>query len=203
MSNTSDPKTADVILLVNNFSEKQQQEAPNQPLNRTIAEYACFTPYLQLNRVVGFADNRYSNGADIILIEYLKNEVIQSYLKMENFAYAGWNTDGNTLGTVISNSILLYLFQKQKENTFFNSLRLLEDCFYQAIFRQELEYYVEQVNTDSVNNLSNDLAFYEKFSFKVLNTYMEAITGTFTLPWKLDKIYYPWKRCFEIGILAH
>lgn len=110
---------------------------------------------------------------------------------------------GNTCGTVISNSILLYLFKKVKENTFFNTLRIVEDKYYQAMSRQELAEYVDQVPTDSESDLSHDLPFYERFSFKILNAYMQFVTDTYNLPWILDKTYYPWKRCFEIGLIAH
>ncbi len=51
---------------------------------------------------------------------------------MDRFAYAGWNTDGNTLGTVIANSVLLSVYNQARENTFFNALRILEDNFYQV-----------------------------------------------------------------------
>ena len=56
------------LLLVNNFSGDKQTEAPDQPLNRSIDEYAGFTEWLcpfATGAVVGFADNRYSNGADV------------------------------------------------------------------------------------------------------------------------------------------
>ena len=71
---------ADIVLLVNNFSEKkqvspcfaacvawcsrcsrlawQQLEAPNQPSGGSIDQYSMFTPYLLTSRVIGFADNR-------------------------------------------------------------------------------------------------------------------------------------------------
>lgn len=108
----------DAVLLVNNFSEFPQIEAPVQPMaNRSVADYAMFTPFACLSNgtVIGFADNRYSNGADVILIQYMLQLAATpacrgTGLRLDNVAYAGWNTDGNTLGTVIANSILLALF---------------------------------------------------------------------------------------------
>ena len=99
------PSDSDIILLVNNFSSMKQKEAPNQPSNGSIAEYSMFTPYLAYalsNKVIGFADNRYSNGADNFLIEYMKYQHINGpyHLNMQNFAYAGWNTDGDTTLTL-------------------------------------------------------------------------------------------------------
>ena len=65
-SNTS----GDAVLLVNDFNETHQLEAPNQPIaGRSIADYSMFTPYIcpfdATKQVIGFADNRYSNGADV------------------------------------------------------------------------------------------------------------------------------------------
>jgi len=131
------------------------------------------------------------------------------------------SSPGNTLGTVISNCVLLHLFNKQLENTFFNSLRILEDEYYQALLRQELEAYVSQVigkdydllsllssllipsiSGDSVNNLATDLGFYERYVWKVLASNLEEIDETYSLPWKLNEAYFPWNRTFEIGFVA-
>lgn len=72
----------------------------------------------------------------------------------------GWNTDGNTLGTAIANTILLALYgtvATASANTYFNVLRLTEDCDYQADVRQQLSRYVAEVPMDSDYTLNNDL----------------------------------------------
>ena len=57
-----------ITLLVNNFDDSPQIEAPVQPTaGRSIADYAAFTPYVCSqsngnNNIIGFVDNRYSNG---------------------------------------------------------------------------------------------------------------------------------------------
>ena len=57
---------------------------------------------------------------------------------MSTFAYAGWNTDGNTLGTVLANTVLLTLFGTNvaatRQNTYFNTLRLVEVMGGGAVF---------------------------------------------------------------------
>lgn len=66
---------------------------------------------------------------------------------------------------VVANSILLALFGSgnNKGNEYFNSLRILEDCYYQALLRQELENYIWNVTGDSINDLSDDLNFYVRY----------------------------------------
>lgn len=81
--------SADILFLVNNFSEKHQIEAPNQPLNRSVSEYDVFVPFLDPKRVIGFADVRYSNGADIIFVKWIGEQQNAGKVDMAHFAYAG------------------------------------------------------------------------------------------------------------------
>lgn len=115
-----------------------------------------FDPFICGKKPIGFADNRYSNGADIVLGEYMAVQAGNSTcpLDMTRFAYAGWNTDGNTLGTVISNTLLLHMFSEGHQSTFFNTLRILEDWHWQAGLRQELVAYVTQVQEGATEGAS-------------------------------------------------
>ncbi|KAH3767954.1 DUF4127 family protein [Pelomyxa schiedti] len=204
--NSSEP---DIFMLVNNFSEDYQLEAPNQPFEgRSIDDYSLFTPFLLYggDTVFGFADNRYSNGGDLVLLDYLyaMHSDTDVALDMGRFCYAGWNTDGNTLGTVISNTIILSLFQSRDENTFFNTLRITEDEYYQADLRQSLEDYVNRMDDATCEDLTSDLPFYEEFSWKALAARMRLIDSSLgAIAWSLDSCYYPWNRTFEIGFVAH
>ena len=134
--------TDKVWLLVNNFSTKDQIGADSQPVPGNASDFDPFVGLMaqaiaNRNIVVGFADNRYLNGADIAFCSWL--EQYYETLNITSFAYAGWNTDGNTLGTVISNAILLHLYARTPEGTVesiqnaqFNLLRLVEDLHYQV-----------------------------------------------------------------------
>ena len=115
-------------------------------------------------------------------------------LSLEGVGYAGWNTDGNTLGTVISNIILLNVFPNANPtgNSQFNTLRILEDCYYQALVRSELIDYVMNVTGDDINNLATDLQFYEHFTWKLLNSDYEMINQLYSTEFVLDSVYYPW-----------
>lgn len=91
---------------------------------------------------------------------------------MSEWAYAGWNTNGNTLGTVIANSVILNVVKRYWEgrifrstrsekycryctccvggdyrcgNAYFNLLRILEDRDWQAILRQKMISYIQDV----------------------------------------------------------
>jgi len=199
----------DVLLITNNFSEQKQLEAPAQPLDRNTTDFLCFNSFIekykQKDVVIGFADVRYSNGGDIVFVEWVLG--LNDSIGLGKYAYAGWNTNGNTLGTVISNSILLHLFRDFGDsNRRFTILRLLEDDFYQATFRQYLSIYAENVSPpDSPSNLSNDLLFYIHFSQKLLSAKIDNIKEIYkdANSYTLASVYYPWNRTFEIGLFLN
>lgn len=123
------------VLLMDNFGtdEFPQIEAPNQPppgppgSGRNPADYGMFTPYFcgsaaaQTN-VVSFASNRYSNGADSVLVTYMVQKASDATctapaptsngrgLGLDRAAFSGWNTDGNSVGTAVANLVLLHYF---------------------------------------------------------------------------------------------
>jgi hypothetical protein len=193
-------------LFVNNFSGAYQTESVYQPTSGNDQEYAMFDAFIDSAlsqaksvKIMGFCDNRYANGADRFFVAYMNNQMGSSQLKWNT--YAGWNTNGNTVGTVVANTILLHLFRSSEENARFNSLRLLEDNHYQADQRQVLSNYVYSItNTgETASNLTPDLDFYERFAFKVLSSKYQEIASQYQLQWKLGSVYYPWNRTFEIG----
>lgn len=199
----------DAILLVNNFSGDYQQEATQQPSSGDTSIYSIFNTYIDKaiaqSKAIGFCDNRYANGGDRYFVSYMVEKTAN--YRFQFATYAGWNTDGNTIGTVVSNTILLHLFPQstsstsKQANAKFNSLRLLEDYYYQADYRQVLSSYVDQITNTEENssNLTPDLSFYERFSFKLLSARYDDINQLFLLPFTLNSIYYPWNRTFEIG----
>mmetsp|Transcript_26345 Transcript_26345/g.44472 ORF Transcript_26345/g.44472 Transcript_26345/m.44472 type:complete len:554 (-) Transcript_26345:389-2050(-) len=209
VSSDSDTSSCDVYLLVNNFSEDEQLEASQQPSNSDPELYSCFDSVIAEAWVgrsrpapVGFADNRYANGADLSFLQYMANRT--AHTSFQQSAYAGWNTNGNTLGTVIANTVLLSIFGESRDqpNAVFNSLRLLEDGDYQADVRQQLVAYVDQVtNTDETSSyLTPDLTFYERYIDKVLSSRYTEIASTYGLPWSFSSSYFPWNRTFEVGL---
>lgn len=252
--NSSISTKPQATLLVNNFQIQPQTEAHHQNTSgRSTDDYDKFLPYIcpehtlsegssiTTTPTVGFVDNRYSNGADIVFIEFIRDlsnnsqcrsPLYPSYsgLDMRRFAYAGWNTDGNTLGCSIANTILLSFFGTRTEeevsqrqqpllnspmpvgqqinctgacaNTYFTTLRMVEDCYYQAILRDQLKLYIDQVNNETWLSLYTDLPFYERYSYKVLASRTEDIASEFLLPWRLASVYYPWNRTFEIAPIA-
>lgn len=274
------PAHAPAVLLVNNFGtdEYPQIEAPSQTTTgRSIVDYAAmFTPAAcgsaaATGAVVSLADNRYSNGADVLAVAYLRSlgrnascavtggpTSNRGGLGLDRSAYAGWNTDGNTLGTAIANLVLLAYFGEYgaragesaalvaridawvdatrsgrsgdgsggvppnlrlraapaaaatapppspaAANAYFNVLRVVEDCFWQAGLRQALAGYTTQVDGQSPYTLGDDLPFYERYAWKVLASRAGDVAADFGgVNVSVASLYYPWNRTFEIGLVG-
>jgi hypothetical protein len=202
----SEMNMCDVIVLVNNFNTSRQQEAPDPQTN---ADYSPFLAHINYaisnNKTIVFADVRYSNGGDLFFVEWVYDLTIGP--KLGSFSYAGWNTAGNTLGTCISNGMLLAQFstsvQALEANKLFTVYRFLEDARYQAYVRQQLANYVVNVAMGNTNRLDDDLQFHIKFVENGLNAELKNQIKK-AYPYDLDQVqvvtlFFPWNRVFEIG----
>lgn len=198
----SSTETPDVLFIINNFAVEPQQEASVQ----TSSPPSVYAPLMaalsgaSAAQVVAFADVRYANGADVSFVRAL---MASSELRKRNgsFAYAGWNTDGNTLGTVAANALLLHLFAEQRVDAArFTLFRFLEDYGYQADVRGVLREYMSNTMDDS---LQQDLRFYERFALKPLQKLGVELRDAFALPNKAGRLHatsFPWNRTFEIAL---
>lgn len=115
---------ADVILIVNNFIEKQGEHVmgwTTQPFRKT------FTPP---DKPYAVADVRYANGAD-------NDFVVQILQDFPAYGYAGWNTSANTLGSLLAGVKVKCNAKKYSDKAFrkLQMIRLLDDWAYQANVR--------------------------------------------------------------------
>ena len=62
--------------------------------------------------------------------------------------------------------------------------------------------YLTEVPTDNFNHLDSDQAFYERFSLKSMQAKSKALAKAFNFSINIDRVYYPWNRTFEIGIVG-
>ena len=215
-SSKQDSQTPDVLFVVNNFGVSPQLESSQQPASSPLSDYEdMFTTcrkYASSGSIIAFADVRYSNGGDNAFVKYLLNKVNtptslneldagDTFLSPGKFAYAGWNTDANTLGTTASNAVLLWAFQNPtalEESKRFTLLRFTEDVLYQSRARSSLISKV-QANGGDINNLVPHLGAYEAFVFDQLNQKSLAEILDLDFP-VLQSVYFPWNRTFEIGL---
>lgn len=168
----SSREEADVILIVNNFKEKQGELVmgwKTQPFDRD---------FVPPNRPYCVADVRFANGGDNAFVEQLLNK-----LDLKNFyGYAGWNTSANTLGSLLCALKVKWNASQYDENAFkkFATTRLLDDWAYQANVRAQIS-----VPTDIK---------------QLMKPYENRLSDIFNYDLKNRNYSYPWQRRFEIEV---
>lgn len=168
----SSPDDADIVLIVNNFRNKQGELVMGW-------DTEPFDGKLVLpNKPFAVADVRFANGADNAFVKQLLEKI-----DLENFyGYAGWNTSANTLGSLLC-AIKVKWQAKQYNSQAFAKLelvRFLDDWAYQANVRAQIEKPID------IRNL--------------MQPYETRLNNVLKLaPSKLDYTY-PWKRKFEVEV---
>ncbi len=193
----------DVILVVNN--PEDATESPMQP-----ATPADAAPYERIaraldergERILGIADVRYVNGADNHLVRLLLQ---RGEIDWERANFAGWNTAGNTLGTVCAHSIVESLGAKgilhldRRRLLTLQGIFLIEHWGFQANVRQGL---IEAAKEKGVLPWTviplEDWAV--GYTTEGLVPYKEEVERALATRWGEFEVWFPWHRSFEIGI---
>lgn len=169
-----DKEQADLILIVNNFVEKQGEHVmgwETQPFNKKFV--APEKPY-------AVADVRYANGADNGFVEQLLPQI-----DLKNFyGYSGWNTSANTLGSLLAGVKIRFKAGKYNEEAFkrLQIIRFLDDWAYQANVRVNGQ-------TRPIEDLMKP--FEEKLALTPALSPGEGTRISYS---------YPWNRSFEVEI---
>ncbi|MGL4521140.1 MAG: DUF4127 family protein, partial [Bacilli bacterium] len=199
------PEEADIILAINSPGRVMQESWDQWQKDITYTSFRhllTFTDeiaaFVAAGKKVAICDSAFSNGGDIQLLTMLDELQVLDQL----VSYKGWNTNCNTLGTTLAQSIVALGATNElaiKENLLYH---IFEDGFYQAIVRMaiakevlpalganyfDLNGKADIVNAEMNNRLQRCYDQYILHSFKDVQ-----ITKCET--------YSPWHRMFEIGI---
>ena len=172
-------KDSDIVLVVNNFIEKQGELVmgwDTQPFSSVFT-----TP----QKPFAVADVRFANGAD--------NEFVHQILKKETYpqyGYSGWNTSANSLGSLLAGIKVKYNAKVYNNRAWqkLQAIRLLDDWGYQANVRKEINY---------PDDISEKMKQFEQIIFDVLDIKLKYIYPRYIYP----KYIYPWNRKFEIEVV--
>ncbi|WP_337002146.1 MULTISPECIES: DUF4127 family protein [unclassified Microbacterium] len=153
---------------------------------------------LDAGELVALADVRYPNGADEALVRALAEAGLLGRLE----AFGGWNTAGNTLGSVVAVAAAGVVgratgsFDARAARIALLT-RLLDDFAYQAVVR-----------TDSGPSLFPDIypmaddarvATAERVIRDELSAVLEAVLPADDV--RIEELTLPWRRSFEIGLV--
>lgn len=160
---------------------------------------------------VAVADVAFVNGSDLILGQQLLQHPEIARLA----AYGGWNTAGNTLGTVLAQAVIYIVAQhngltpKQKQaHLEFLLLRFLDDYCYQAVERslcmmEDLPAHgllptEERLPEDAAHNIEKQVAARLEKQNRLLEQAFQQSGLVRSV--RISNVYLPWRRLFEIGL---
>lgn len=164
-------------------------------------------------------DAAYVNGGDIELGEALRRHVDLAQLA----GFGGWNTAGNTLGTVLAHSVIRHLQRVHgatpeaiAAHVRFLFVRFVDDFLYQGIVRSHvaIEDLPKRGIPPKMTNLGDAAEAIEdivnqrlipaaaELAAQHFSGYSVSAGDTrFTIDvLKINRIFLPWQRLFEIGI---
>ena len=162
---------ADIVLIVNNFKEKQGELV----MGWGTEPYSW--GFVKPNKPFAVADVRYANGAD--------NEFVKELLKnipLPDYGFSAWNTSANTLGSLLAGVKVKFNAVKYDDEAYkkLQAVRYLDDWAYQANVRGKI---------DKPCDIKNFMKPYEDVIFSALQ-----------IPLRNIDYIYPWDRKFEIEV---
>ena len=163
------------------------------------------------NTIVAIADVAFVNGSDLILGQQLLQQPACSQLA----AYGGWNTAGNTLGTVLAQAAILLVAQRQgmtktqqRMQLEFLALRFLDDYCYQAVERSACMFEdLPNLHLTPSEARLEDGAIASAIEKKVAERLLRQATlleksfqaGGKLCGLRITNVHLPWQRLFEVG----
>ena len=168
----SSKNDADLILVVNNFIEKQGELVMGWETRSYEGNFVV------PNKPYAIADVRFANGADNAFVEQLLDKI-----DLENFyGYAGWNTSANTLGSLLCAMKVKWQALKYEEAAFrkLELIRFLDDWAYQANVRSQIE-------------TPCDIS-------KLMQPYQVRLQQILKIKPQNINYLYPWNRKFEVEV---
>lgn len=183
----------DIVLLVNNFEEKQGEIVMGVKTLHFSGQFSLpEKPYI-------VADVRFANGADNIFIEKLFKKPVD----FDNFyGYSAWNTSANTLGSLICAAVVRFLTKDYNEESFkkLQMVRFLDDWAYQSNVRQALKGRPINGNSLSVNKEQKEKRPDVRKLKKLMIPFEKRLSRFIKI--KSDAKYkFPWKRFFEVEVM--
>ena len=199
------PEQADILLAINAPGKFMQESASQFAKDITYSSYrnlrefvARISDYLTDGYQVAVADVAFCNGGDHELVQMLDDAGVLDQIT----AYAGWNTNCNTTGTVIATAIFAYENSKAREIVRNKIYHLLEDWAYQGVLRQELiEQFLPQFGASYfvLNGFDEEI---NRETERRLGLFWNANIRNSFFKWEIEQliVWRPWQRMFEIGL---
>jgi len=197
-------ENADFILVITapdcNMEEASEQPSlsPNYNAERNMAEIIRFiAQQIKMGKRIAIADNAYANGGELDFIRILNKH----HLLFQICGYAGWNTNGNTLGTVLAQAIYDYHYGDTRQRRNFLAERYLEDVGYCGFVRKKVIEQITDMGYDYCDISDEDTVVADMVKRELIgftNQYLPSIADKVII----SHVSMPWKRMFEVKLDA-
>ncbi len=165
---------------------------------------------LKTGKPVAVADVAYVNASDLALCRLLREQPEVPGLA----AYGGWNTAGNTLGTVLAQAVIFavarragptraqlaahleFLFLRFLDDEMFQG-RERERCMFEDLPSMGLEPTMERLPDGKAGDIEGRVASRLGLAAAELRRLFVAPGAVRAV--RVDRIHLPWRRLFEVG----
>ncbi len=198
---------SDFVLMIHSpaVGEKQMAETSDDLADRHKSYFSeinfkalasAIEKYVSKGMTVSLADVAVCNGGDHVLMKLLSANGLLPALS----AYAGWNTSGNTLGTVIAHSVIVayYKQQNKKVDHHFLLYRFIEDWGYQTIVREEICAH----HLEALGGSYFELEAVKEPVLQLIRQQLQAFVRQYLPEYdqvEISNLDLPWNRMFELS----
>ena len=199
----------DCLLFVNAPVGGSQKEETLEAKTARAAQVSEFCNRIEAalsqNIPVALCDVAFPNGADDLLLSQLEKRGVLGKLS----AFGGWNTAGNTTGTVLAQCAALFHSQNdskndekaQNLNQKFTFERLVDDWGYQARVRAQIEATARERGFSPLN-MNGQAKGIEAIARRELREFAGEIAPQFGVKVEKLEVALPWGRTFEVEVGA-
>ncbi len=159
---------------------------------------------IEAGRSVALCDVAFPNGADNLVLAELEKRRLLGSLS----AFAGWNTAGNTTGTILANCAALKRASEAGIDTSelarrFTFERMVDDWFYQAKVRARVERAARERGVSPLRMDERDGQGCQEQARRELQPFAQMLaTRHFDAPLERCEVRLPWRRTFEVDVRA-
>ena len=188
---------ADVVLVVSPPFERAGDRDPHpldldadQRREQLLPAVQRIAQWVNEGRRVAIADVAFPNGTEPAFVELLFAQVDIARLA----AFGGWNTAGNTLGSVLASACVPCDDNHARQIALAH--HLLEDWGYQSIVRDDLRSWLSETFGEPAippAHLDEATAFTRAWLEPIVQRIRDA-----GLPCTISRVCHPWRRTFEV-----
>lgn len=199
------PEQADVVLAINSAGKVMQESWDQSKQDVSYSSYRNLRffvdqikQFCDQGKPVAIADVAFANGGETELVRLLDDVLAWD----DVLAYAGWNTNCNTLGTVLATAILGNHSDHQDAIALNKLHHVLEDWAYQAITRMDIvENYLPTIEASYYNFNGQDENIHRGIKQRLEQLRENTLIYSFQ-NWTITQfnISTPWNRMFEIDL---